>query len=90
MHTVDIWLEEKKEVTENFLNKKDLMATSSSELRKIADTHSTAVSIIRQQAEKAKENGDHQKAKDLHSLADKHQDHEMDIREIINNRVKAK
>ena len=66
------------------------MATSTKELRKIGDTHSRAVSGIRARAEEAKKNGDHKKADDLHAQANRHQDHEMNIREIINNRVGMK
>jgi hypothetical protein len=77
-------------INESFLTKRDLMATSTKELRKIGDTHSRAVSVIRERAEEAKKNGDHKKADDLHAQANRHQDHEMNIREIINNRVGMK
>lgn len=77
-------------INESFLTKRDLMATSTKELRKIGDTHSRAVSVIRERAKEAKKNGDHKKADDLHAQANRHQDHEMDIREIINNRVGMK
>jgi hypothetical protein len=69
--------------------KSELMKLPTSELRKLGNTYSKKVSVVRDNAVKAKEAGNQEKAEKLHKQADAHQDEEMDIREIIRSRTKG-
>lgn len=69
--------------------KSELHKLSTSELRKLGSTYSKKVSVVRDNAVKAKEAGNQERAEKLHKQADAHQDEEMDIREIIRSRTKG-
>lgn len=69
--------------------KSELDKLPTSELRKLGSTYSKKVSVVRDNAVKAKEAGNQERAEELHKKADAHQDEEMDIREIIRSRTKG-
>lgn len=73
-----------------YLSQKDLEETSTAELRKMANTHSKAVSMIGQQMQKAKDAGNHDEAKALSDRLDKHMDTEIGIRAILKKRAGLK
>jgi len=68
----------------------EIAGTPTAELRKLADTYSKKVSVVREKAVKAKEAGNHKEAAKLHKQADDHADKEMDIREAIRKRTGMK
>jgi hypothetical protein len=69
---------------------KEIASTPSKELRGLADTYSKKVSVVRENARKAKEAGNHEEAAKLHKQADAHQDEEMDIRDELRKRTGMK
>jgi hypothetical protein len=78
------------EATPGYLSQKDLEATSTAELRNIANTHSRAVSMVGEKMKKAKEAGDHAEVKKLSDKLDNHLDTEIGIRDILRKRAGLK
>ena len=69
---------------------KEIESTPTTELRKLGDTYSTKISVVRQKAVEAKNAGNHDLAAKLHAQADKHVDEEMDIRDELRKRLGPK
>lgn len=69
---------------------KEIAATPTAELRKLGDTYSKKVSVVRERAVAAKKAGNHDLAAKLHAQADKHVDEEMDIRDELRKRLGPK
>lgn len=82
----DIYKKTLKKIAESH-TEKEIKATPTKELRKLADTYSKKISVVRQKAKDAENAGDTNRAKDFHKQADDHQDEEMNIRDEIRSRT---